>query len=217
MSDPRKTIFDAVRAAARPNLFADAGNVLALDNLLDAFDVPRPGRAAPALAPVSPRAADPRWLVEARKLLGTREIPGPQHNRWIASGWKRLGAGWFTDDETPWCGLFVAHCIEAAGLPFPKMFPRALEWAKWGKACAPTVGAVAVFGRQGGGHVGFLVGESHSHYYVLGGNQKNEVNIMPIAKDRLVKEGGIRWPLSLGLPTPGLPRMTGGVVSTNEA
>lgn len=37
----RKPIFDAVRAAARPGLFNDPGNVLALDNLLDAFDVPR--------------------------------------------------------------------------------------------------------------------------------------------------------------------------------
>lgn len=41
MTDPRKAIFDAVRAAARPGLFNDPGNVLALDNLMDAFDVPR--------------------------------------------------------------------------------------------------------------------------------------------------------------------------------
>lgn len=41
MTDPRKPIFDAVRAAAPPCLFNDAGNVLALDNLLDAFGVPR--------------------------------------------------------------------------------------------------------------------------------------------------------------------------------
>lgn len=39
--DPRKDIFDAVRAGARPGLFNDPGNVLALDNLLDAFSVPR--------------------------------------------------------------------------------------------------------------------------------------------------------------------------------
>lgn len=45
ITDPRKAIFDAVRAAARPGLFADPGNVLALDNLLDAFAV---ARAAPA-------------------------------------------------------------------------------------------------------------------------------------------------------------------------
>lgn len=41
MSDPRKAIFDAVRDAAPKGLFADAGNILALDNLLDAFNVPR--------------------------------------------------------------------------------------------------------------------------------------------------------------------------------
>lgn len=40
--DPRKPIFDAVRAVARPGLFDDPGHVLALDNLLDAFSVPRP-------------------------------------------------------------------------------------------------------------------------------------------------------------------------------
>ena len=219
MTNPRAPIFDAVRAVV-PGVFNDptdgARRIGALDSLLDAFGVPREEQAAKPVRSPSPTASEPRWMAEARKLIGQREIPGPKHNRWIADGWKRLGAGWFTDDETPWCGLFVAHCIEAAGLPFPKMFPRAKVWAEWGKPCPATVGAVAVFGRQGGGHVGFLVGESHSHYYVLGGNQSNAVNIMPIAKDRLVKDG-IRWPVQLGLPAPGLPRMTGGVVSTNEA
>lgn len=46
--DPRKPIFDAVRALARPGLFNDPGNVLALDNLLDAFNVPRPAKAVAA-------------------------------------------------------------------------------------------------------------------------------------------------------------------------
>jgi hypothetical protein len=40
---PRKPIFDAVREAAPPGVFADPGNILALDNLLDAFGVPRDG------------------------------------------------------------------------------------------------------------------------------------------------------------------------------
>lgn len=47
-TDPRKPIFDAVRAAARPGLFNDPGNVLALDNLLDAFSVKRAGPVAVA-------------------------------------------------------------------------------------------------------------------------------------------------------------------------
>jgi hypothetical protein len=41
MTDPRTPIFDAVRATARPGLFNDPGNMVALHNLLDAFDVPR--------------------------------------------------------------------------------------------------------------------------------------------------------------------------------
>lgn len=42
----RKAIFDAVRKAAPSGLFNDAGNVLALDNLLDDFGVPREQAAA---------------------------------------------------------------------------------------------------------------------------------------------------------------------------
>lgn len=169
---------------------------------------PRTGR------PVS--TTEPKWLTEARSKIGLTEIQGPRHNQFIAQGWKRLGAGWFTDDETPWCGLFVAHCIEAAGLPFPKMFPRAKSWASWGKPSTACLGAVVVFGRSGGGHVGFLVGENSANYYVLGGNQRNQVNIMPIAKARLVR-GGIRWPKGMANPDIDLPRMTGGIVSVNEA
>lgn len=44
MTDPRAEIFAAVRAKAPPGLFNDPGNVLALDNLLDAFAIPRAGQ-----------------------------------------------------------------------------------------------------------------------------------------------------------------------------
>jgi lysozyme len=40
MTDPRKPVFDAVRGEL-PHLFNDPGNILALDNLLDAFGYPR--------------------------------------------------------------------------------------------------------------------------------------------------------------------------------
>lgn len=161
-------------------------------------------------------AGEPAWLTEARRLIGTKEISGPQHASFIAKGWARLGAGWFNDDETPWCGFFVAHCLDAVGEPFPGkgQFARALAWKEWGKACLPAVGAVVVFQRPGGGHVGFLVGESAKNYYVLGGNQSNAVNITPIAKNRAV---ATRWPASHPAPVPGLPQMSGGTISSNEA
>lgn len=175
----------------------------------------KPGGATVALAPV-PASGEPAWLVEARKLIGTKEIAGPTHNNWIAKGWARLGAGWFNDDETPWCGLFVAHCMEAAGQSYPGkgMFARAKSWADWGKSTPLRLGCVVVFGRQGGGHVGFAVGESASNLYILGGNQSNAVNITPIAKSRAI---AYRWPAGLPLSDTPLPKMSGGTVSRNEA
>jgi uncharacterized protein (TIGR02594 family) len=166
--------------------------------------------------PPAERPGEPAWLAIARTLIGQREIPGPKHNSWIAKGWARLGAGWFSNDETPWCGFFVAHCIDAVGLPFPGkgLFARAKAWLDWGKPSKPVLGAVVVFGRAGGGHVGFLVGESASNWYVLGGNQANAVNITPIAKARAL---GYRWPASLPESSTLLPKMSGGTVSVNEA
>jgi uncharacterized protein (TIGR02594 family) len=173
----------------------------------------QPGAAPPI--PVISSEVEPAWLREARALMGTKEIPGPQHNSWIVKQWAQLGAAWFNDDETPWCGLFVAHCMQVAGQPFPGkgQFARALAWKDWGKPCGSILGSVAVFGRQGGGHVGFLVGESADRLYVLGGNQSNAVNIMPIAKTRLV---GLRWPSALALGTAKPARMSGGAISVNE-
>lgn len=174
------------------------------------------GTYKPFVDPLIAKANEPAWLKVARTKIGEREIKGPKHNNWISKGWARLGASWFNDDETPWCGFFVADCIDAAKLTYPGKgeFARAKSWLTWGKQTSPVLGAIAVFGREGGGHVGFLVGESLHHWYVLGGNQSNCVNIMPIMKSRAL---GYRWPASLALSTTPLPKMSGGTVSTNEA
>lgn len=208
MSDVRRPIFDAVRSARGRGFTAE--EVAALDALLDRFSLPRTGVVTPA------PETEPKWLGIARKLIGTKEVPGPSHNGFISKGWARLGAPWFNDDETPWCGFFVAHCMEAAGLPYPGkgLFARAKAWLDWGKTCPPVLGAVVVFGRDGGGHVGFLVGQGVSEFYVLGGNQSNQVSITPIAKSRAL---GYRWPASLPTGTTPLPNMRGGTISKNEA
>jgi len=160
-------------------------------------------------------STDPKWLIEARLKIGEREIKGPRHNPWIVRGLAKLKA-WWSDDETPWCGFFVAHCIDEAGLPFPKHWYRAKGWADYGSRLRPdriAPGAILVFDRVGGGHVGFYVGESIRHYYVLGGNQGNKVSIAPISKDRCV---AIRWPKDEAVIGT-MVYMTGGKVSTNEA
>jgi lysozyme len=83
----RKPIFDAVRAAARPGIFDDPGNVLALDNLLDAFGVPR------ALAS---RTVGPRGLALMHKWEGCQlkayPDPGSVNGKPWTIGWGSTGA-----------------------------------------------------------------------------------------------------------------------------
>jgi len=165
--------------------------------------------------------AEPVWMREARRLMGVREVVGKGSNPVIMSWAKRLGgwiAGYYTDDDIAWCGLFMAHVI---GLtlprePLPANPLGALNYNKFGRQLKePALGAIMTFTRPGGGHVAEYVGEDATHFHVLGGNQSNSVGITRIEKGRL---SDIRWPKTgekenLGrvhLTAAGLP------VSTNE-
>jgi len=133
------------------------------------------------------RALLPSWLETAKKFDGLREVQGPKHNGIILGWLEKLNAWW-----------------------------NSKAWADYGSLLrrdrlAP--GAILVFDRAGGGHVGFYVGEDAGHYFVLGGNQGNAVNVMKLGKTRLVAS---RWPK--GEPVIGKPvYMKGGKVSINEA
>lgn len=149
-------------------------------------------------------STEPLWLTTARSHVGLREIPGPKHNPTIVKWLTKLKA-WWTDDETPWCGTFVAHCFDSVNIALPKHWYRAKDWLNWGEKVAPRLGAVAVFDRAGGGHVGILVGENATQYAVLGGNQGNAVSIIGVYKYRLL---GCRWPSGVARsPVIALPRM----------
>jgi uncharacterized protein (TIGR02594 family) len=160
---------------------------------------------------------EPLWMTEARKHIGLAEIPGPKHHPEITRWLKKLG-GWWSDDETPWCGTFVAHCMQECGIPIPKFWMRAKAWAEWGARLAkPITGCVVVFERKGGGHVGFVVGRTQNNLLmVLGGNQGNRVSIAPFESTRVI---GFYWPMAVPLPVDqNLPLMlAGGPVSMSEA
>ncbi|MGL6245657.1 TIGR02594 family protein [Pseudomonas sp.] len=159
----------------------------------------------------------PLWLTLARSFLGTAEIPGPRHNATILGWLERLKA-WWRDDETPWCGVFVAHCLREAGHEIPKLWMRARAWADWGISLEwPVVGCIVVFSRAGGGHVGFVVGRDNAgNLMVLGGNQGDRVSIAPFSPGRVI---AYRWPADDAPPdiTRPLPRLASdGKLSTNE-
>ena len=72
-----------------------------------------------------------KWIAEAKKYIGLAEIAGPKHNSTIV-GWLDSLRAWWHDDETPWCGVFVAHCMQACGFELPKYWMRAKDWLNWG-------------------------------------------------------------------------------------
>lgn len=160
---------------------------------------------------------------DARRFIGTTEIPGAKSNPVIIGWAKALGgwvAGWFTNDDTPWCGLFVANAVATTlpKEPMPNNPLGALNWAKFGRESHAAAGAILVFSRKGGGHVGFYVGEDRTHFHILGGNQNNTVSVTRIEKGRLVS-GGIRWPKTGEAPIGGVVYLdaSGAPVSKSEA
>jgi uncharacterized protein (TIGR02594 family) len=161
---------------------------------------------------------EPRWLTIARSYLGTQEVVGKGSNAKILAMTKHF-ARWiksfFKDDDTPWCALFVGHCLGDAGLEHTNSL-AARSYETYGVPCEPALGAIMVFARKGGGHVGFYTGETATAYRILGGNQSNAVNETWIAKNR---HTATRWPAGEPLPTTGRITLAsnGQPLSTNEA
>ncbi len=140
------------------------------------------------------------WFQEARRLLGVKEEPGVRNNPKILQWATVQGLKEYDADSTPWCGLFVGHCVSATldREPTPTELLSARSWARFGIPSAPTIGAVMVFWRGSPtgwqGHVGFYAGESQDAYRVLGGNQSDSVSLAWLPKQRLVTS---RWPATV--------------------
>lgn len=127
----------------------------------------------------------PFWLDVARQDIGKRETLGPNDSPWIRTMWAKLSGMWLLGQ--PWCGGAVAYWLTKCGISIPKAYFRARAWEDWGTAlAAPVVGCIVVFTRQGGGHVGFVVGQDKAgNLLVLGGNQGDEVNIRAFPRSRV--------------------------------
>jgi uncharacterized protein (TIGR02594 family) len=141
------------------------------------------------------------WLEEGKKYLGFEE----NKNSIEIKGWaKKLGPKWFSDSFNPtinagaWCGVYVAYCLNQVGIKPPENYFRARDWMEFGQPLTiAQEGAVGIFAREGGGHVGFILGKTpDGHLVVRGGNQGNRVSDVKFPLARLI---GIRWPK--GVPT----------------
>ncbi len=172
-------------------------------------------------------ASDAPSLIKAAvPLYGIREVPGKADNAtilaWAKEVEKALGVSHlgYTADSIPWCGLFVGVVAARAGWAdqMPKTPLWARSWLEFGeKADKPSFGDILVFGRDGGGHVGFYVGEDAGYYHVLGGNQSDAVTITRIAKGRLLGARRPKWQVAQPASVRKIIVGASGPVSTNEA
>lgn len=171
------------------------------------------GRAA-SVAPPGPLP----WITEAKSALGRHEA---RDRSWLMDWLKCDGRSLGDPSRNPWCGDFVETCIRVA-LPDEPLLGAlgtnpywARHWLLFGREVQPIVGAVLVFERGSGGHVGFAVGQDDTHFYVLGGNQSDAVTIARIAKSLLL---GARWPATYPPCPQRLPTMKPGefLATTNE-
>ena len=158
---------------------------------------------------------EPAWLIEARKNLGVKETKGGVHTSEVLKYWQDIKRGGIKDDETPWCAAFVGAMLERVGVKSTR-FESAKSYLDWGQLLAlPVVGCIVIFTREGGGHVGFVVGrDTKGNLLVLGGNQGDEVNIRSFPVSRVT---GYRWPIDRPIPKEPLPTLSAAQLSKTEA
>ncbi len=128
------------------------------------------------------------WMEIAKGEIGQHEAGGTRINPRIQQYFDASGY-WGTDDtgaENAWCGSFIAWVMTQHGSALPRASFRAKSWKEFGRQIdEPIYGAIGVKTRTGGGHTSFVVGKSidGQWLFMLGGNQRNEVNVSRYARD----------------------------------
>lgn len=149
----------------------------------------------------------PPWFLIAEGYLGMKELPGKAHNPtilgWLKKFANNIGRWGKSRDETPWCSVFVSHCLETCGIEGTRS-ALARSWIAWGRSSKPRTGAIVVIkrrsrgkdvatGSRAGFHVGFLKSFGKGYIEIRGGNQRNKVSDVKYSK-RNYELIAIRWP-----------------------
>jgi uncharacterized protein (TIGR02594 family) len=85
-----------------------------------------------------------------------------------------------------WCARFMNLVLQHTGYKGTGS-DMAASFAHYGqRVSGPQVGAIAVMGRRGGGHVGIITGiDAHGNPIMISGNNGNRVKEAPISRGRI--------------------------------
>lgn len=137
------------------------------------------------------------WMQIAKSYLGLKEAPGSANNPEVVKLYALAGHPEVKQDSVAWCAGFCSAVLTRAKLKSPQSL-WALDFAKWGQPLTrPVYGAIGVKKRNGGGHVGFIVGASRSRIFLLGGNQGDACSIAAFPRADFV---AFRWPSEIKIP-----------------
>jgi uncharacterized protein (TIGR02594 family) len=139
--------------------------------------------------------AEPPWVTEGRKDLGFHEI---QANQGIGKFIEQSHCG---QEGEPWCAIWANAKLEVSGIRGTRS-PSSFSFTTsqhFKRLEGPALGAIAVYHRVGGGHVGFYVGETLTQILTLGGNESDAVREQFEPKARFV---GYFWPTDQNAGAP---------------
>jgi uncharacterized protein (TIGR02594 family) len=110
---------------------------------------------------------------------------GPGSSNVVAQARRYLG-GNPTGRSSLWCARFMNMVLQRSGFHGTGS-DMAASFAHYGqRVSGPRVGAIAVMGRRGGGHVGVITGvDAHGNPIMISGNNGNRVREAPISRGRI--------------------------------
>lgn len=136
----------------------------------------------------------------ANRFVGTTEVPGKASNPAIMAMLK-LDSEWPKDDVVPWCSGAMNYWAWLLGLPRSRSL-RARSWLKVGEPIdldeARPFNDIVIFARGGSpldpnvieapGHVALFHKRAvnSAYVFVLGGNQRDTVNISSYRVDQIL-------------------------------
>ena len=128
-----------------------------------------------------------RGLADANaSLVGGESLSGGFSSSNVVTEARRYLGGNPTGRGSLWCARFMNMVLEKTG-HHGTGSDMASSFASYGQRISgPQVGAIAVMGRRGGGHVGIITGiDASGNPIMISGNNGNRVREAPVSRGRI--------------------------------
>jgi len=130
--------------------------------------------------------ADANASLSTSTLVGGESMSGGFGSSNVVAEARRYIGGNPTGRGSLWCARFMNMVLEHSGYRGTGS-DMARSFASYGqRVSGPQVGAIAVMGRRGGGHVGIITGiDASGNPIMISGNNGNRVREAPVSRGRI--------------------------------